>query len=72
MFYLCDDKTQLTTTIFCLQYPTLTHDTVQYILEHSGSKLLFVGKLDEHPWNEMKSGVPADMDKVSFPLCPGK
>ena len=26
-------------------YPTLTHETVAYILEHSESKLLFVGKL---------------------------
>ena len=51
-------------------YPTLTHDTVSYILEHSESKLIFIGKLDAKPWNEMKSGVPADIDKVSFPLKP--
>ncbi|CAB9529221.1 7a-methyl-1,5-dioxo-octahydro-1H-inden-4-yl [Seminavis robusta] len=51
-------------------YPTLTGDTVSYILEHSESKLLFVGKLDKKPWDEMKSGVPADMAKVSFPLKP--
>ena len=52
-------------------YPTLTGDTVRYILEHSESKLLFVGKLDDHPWNEMKSGVPAGMPTVTFPLNPG-
>jgi len=51
-------------------YPTLTHETVAYILEHSESKLLFVGKLDAKPWNEMKSGVPANFDMVSFPLKP--
>ncbi|KAK1739659.1 long-chain fatty acid CoA synthetase [Skeletonema marinoi] len=51
-------------------YPTLTADTVKYTLEHSESKLLFVGKLDTHPWNEMKKGIPADMSCVSFPLCP--
>jgi long-chain acyl-CoA synthetase len=51
-------------------YPTLTADTVEYILEHSESKLLFVGKLDEHPWAEMKQGVPTNMPTVSFPLCP--
>mmetsp|Transcript_13669 Transcript_13669/g.19960 ORF Transcript_13669/g.19960 Transcript_13669/m.19960 type:complete len:562 (-) Transcript_13669:299-1984(-) len=51
-------------------YPTLTADTVQYTLEHSESKLLFVGKLDDGPWDEMKNGVPKDLPTVSFPLCP--
>ena len=51
-------------------YPTLTADTVSYILDHSESKLLFVGKLDEHPWAEMKKGVPTTMPIVTFPLCP--
>ena len=51
-------------------YPTLTADTTQFILEHSESKLCFVGKLDEKPWAEMKNGIPKDMPTVSFPLCP--
>lgn len=51
-------------------YPTLTGETVRYTLEHSESKLIFVGKLDEKPWAEMKTGVPDDLPTVSFPLCP--
>jgi len=51
-------------------YPTLTGDTVAYILEHSESQLCFIGKLDDNPWNEMKEGVPKDMYTVSFPLTP--
>jgi long-chain acyl-CoA synthetase len=51
-------------------YPTLTHETVSYILEHSESKMIFIGKLDEKPWSEMKSGVPSDMPTVVFPLFP--
>ena len=51
-------------------YPTLTGDTVSYILEHSESKLLFVGKLDEKPWAEMKTGVPKSLPTINFPLCP--
>eukprot|EP00956_Cyclotella_meneghiniana_P007766 scaffold10354_cov68-Cyclotella_meneghiniana.AAC.5 len=51
-------------------YPTLTADTTRYTLEHSEARLLFVGKLDEHPWNEMKKGIPEGMQCVSFPLCP--
>ncbi len=49
-------------------YPTLNAETVGYILDHSDSKLLFVGKLDD--WDSMKSGVPGDMPCIAFPLAP--
>lgn len=49
-------------------YPTLNADTVEYILNHSEAKMLFVGKLDT--WDDMKKGVPKDMPLVSFPLAP--
>ena len=50
-------------------FPILTPDIVQYTLEHSESKLLFVGKLDPI-WDEMKKGVADDLPKVAFPLAP--
>lgn len=50
-------------------YPVLNAATVRYILEHSDSKLLFVGKLDP-VWSEMAPGVPADVRRVGFPLAP--
>ncbi len=50
-------------------FPILTADIVQYTIEHSESKLLFVGKLDP-VWDEMKKGVPSDMPKIAFPLSP--
>lgn len=50
-------------------FPILTADIVQYTLEHSESKLLFVGKLDPI-WDEMKKGVPDDLPKIAFPLAP--
>ncbi|RLC00269.1 MAG: AMP-binding acetyl-CoA synthetase [Deltaproteobacteria bacterium] len=50
-------------------FPILTADIVQYTLEHSDSRLLFVGKLDP-VWDEMKKGVPEDMPKIAFPLAP--
>ena len=49
-------------------YPTLNAETVHYILEHSESKLLFVGKLDI--WDELKPGVPDDLPCIAFPLSP--
>ena len=51
-------------------YPTLTADTTRYILEHSEAKLIFIGKLDEKPWAEMKGGIPDGVPTISFPLCP--
>ncbi len=49
-------------------YPTLAADTVRQILEHSESKLLFVGKLDG--WEAMKPGVPAGLPCIALPLAP--
>jgi len=49
-------------------YPTLAAGTIRQILEHSGAKLLFVGKLDG--WEAMKPGVPAGLTCVSHPLSP--
>ncbi|MBL8289423.1 MAG: AMP-binding protein [Rubrivivax sp.] len=51
-------------------YPTLAAGTVRQILEHSGAKLLFVGKLDG--WDHMKPGVPAGMPCISHPLSPAE
>jgi len=49
-------------------YPTLNAETVSYILEHSESKVLFVGKLDD--WDTMKPGVPDSLPCISYPLSP--
>ncbi len=49
-------------------YPTLAAGTIAQILEHSGAKLLFVGKLDG--WEAMRPGVPAGLPCVSYALSP--
>jgi long-chain acyl-CoA synthetase len=49
-------------------YPTLAAETIRQILEHSESKLLFVGKLDG--WDGMRPGVPSGLPCVSYPLSP--
>jgi long-subunit acyl-CoA synthetase (AMP-forming) len=49
-------------------YPTLNADTIDYILDHSESKLLFVGKLDG--WGEVQKGIPSGMPCISLPLAP--
>jgi long-chain acyl-CoA synthetase len=49
-------------------YPTLAAETVRQILEHSESKAVFIGKLDD--WEMMAPGVPASLPKISYPLSP--
>jgi long-chain acyl-CoA synthetase len=49
-------------------YPTLAPTTIRQILEHSGSKVVFVGKLDG--WDQMKPGIPADLPCIAHPLAP--
>jgi long-chain acyl-CoA synthetase len=49
-------------------YPTLAAGTIRQILEHSGAKLLFVGKLDG--WEGMRPGIPEGLACISHPLSP--
>lgn len=50
-------------------YPVLNAATTGYILEHSDSKVLFVGKLDAI-WADMEKGVPGHVKRIAFPLSP--
>ena len=49
-------------------FPTESADTVKFVLEHSESSLLFVGKLDE--WHKQAPGVPEHMPRIALPLAP--
>jgi long-subunit acyl-CoA synthetase (AMP-forming) len=49
-------------------YPTLVAETVRQIMEHSESKFLFVGKLDD--WDMMKAGVPEGVAQIALSLAP--
>ena len=67
-FFLSDLAIWMAGHVSVALYPTLTHDTVRYILEHSEAKLLFVGKLDT--WPEIQKGVPEGLACVAYPLAP--
>lgn len=49
-------------------YPTLAPSTIRRVLEHSGSSLMFAGKLDG--WERMQAGVPPGLPCISHPLSP--
>ncbi|MCL1124610.1 AMP-binding protein [Shewanella surugensis] len=46
-------------------YPTANADTIRYTLEHSDSKAVIVGKLDN--WPEQETGVNGDILRLSMP-----
>jgi long-subunit acyl-CoA synthetase (AMP-forming) len=46
-------------------YPNLKADSIAQILDHSQTKLVFVGKLDD--FESMKGGIPSDMACITYP-----
>lgn len=46
-------------------YPTLSAESIKYIIEHCDAKLVIVGKLDD--WSRQMEGVPKTIPSVSFP-----
>ncbi|NND69048.1 MAG: AMP-binding protein, partial [Halioglobus sp.] len=67
-FIICDLAIWMAGHATIALYPTLNADTVEYILDHSDSRLVFVGKLDD--WDDIKQGIPADMPAIALPLAP--
>lgn len=51
-------------------YPNVNKETVDYVLNHSETKLLFVGKLETHDWKEMRQGIPSGLECISFGMYP--
>ncbi|MEX1363475.1 MAG: AMP-binding protein, partial [Nannocystaceae bacterium] len=69
-FFMADLAIWMAGHVSVALYPTLARDTVEYILEHSEAKLIFIGKLDEEPWSEIQEGLPKDVPCIAFPLAP--
>ncbi|MBA2761195.1 MAG: AMP-binding protein [Segetibacter sp.] len=64
---MCDLAIMMSGHVSVPLYPNLNARSIQQILEHSGSVLLFIGKLDD--WQMMKPGVPTGLKCISFPFC---
>jgi long-subunit acyl-CoA synthetase (AMP-forming) len=67
-FFITDLAIWMSGHVSVALYPTLTPDIVQYILEHSEAKLLFLGKLDAPNWADMRTGIPDEIPLVTFPF----
>lgn len=49
-------------------YPILTPETIRQIIDHSGAKLIFIGKLDGY--DAMAPGIPEGLARIAMPLAP--
>ena len=67
-FFLSDLAIWMAGHVSVALFPTFNAETVRYVLEHSESKLLFVGKLDT--WDEIAGGIPRGVPCVGYPLAP--
>ncbi|MFT4520302.1 MAG: long-chain acyl-CoA synthetase [Halioglobus sp.] len=67
-FIICDLAIWMAGHVSIALYPTLNADTIEYILDHSDSRLVFVGKLDG--WDDLKKGIPDALPKIALPLAP--
>ena len=47
-------------------YANVNGKTAKYILEHSESKMVFIGKLEDSDWDQMKDNIPREIVKVDF------
>ncbi len=47
-------------------YPNVNAETVNFILEHSEAKAVFIGKLLAPDWETMRQGLPATEDTISI------
>jgi long-chain acyl-CoA synthetase len=47
-------------------YPTFSANTISQILQHSESRVIFIGKLDA--FSEQRSGIPSNVKCISFTL----
>ena len=67
-FIICDLAIWMAGHATVALYPTLNAETVAWILDHSESRLVFIGKLDD--WEDMQAGVPESLPKIALPLAP--
>lgn len=64
-WFIMDFAIMMAGMVHVPMYATQYREDIEYILQHSGAKLIFVGKLDD--WSEQEKGIPTDIERVAFP-----
>jgi len=67
-FFMVDLAVWMAGHVTVAIFPTETADNIRFVLEHSGSSLLFVGKLDA--WEQQRAAVPPGLPCIALPLAP--
>ena len=67
---MCDFAIWMAGHVSVPLYPTLAANTIRQILEHSESRLLFIGKLDG--FDAMARGIPEGLPCIALPLAPAE
>ena len=67
---ICDLAIMMAGHVSVPIYPNVGADTLNYVVSHSESPVLFVGKLDN--WKGMADGLPAGVRVIAFPSMYGK
>ena len=69
-FIICEIAIWMADCVTVALFPNLNESTTKFIFEHSDPKMVFIGKLEEPCWQEMKGAIPSKLDCVKFPLSP--
>ncbi|GAA3531160.1 AMP-binding protein [Zobellella aerophila] len=68
-WFICDFALQMGGYVSVPIYPTAGEDTVRYVLEHSESRALFIGKLDDP--QQQAGGIPEGLIRIAMPYKSG-
>ena len=68
-WYLADFAIWLAGHVSVPIYPSLTGESVRYVLEHAEAKAVFVGQLDSSDRAAMLAGIPAGLEVIRLPTA---
>ncbi len=66
-WFLADWATMMAGMVPVPIYPTAGPDTISYVMEHSESRAVFVGPLDN--WQKQESGLNPDIPRIAMPYA---
>jgi len=69
-FFACELAIWMSGCTTVALFPNQSAGATKYVLEHSEPQLLFIGKLDDVAWTELKTGIPSALPTITFPLSP--
>ena len=64
-WYICDLAIMMAGLVSVPIYPTASADNIKYVLEHSGAKAMFIGKLDDA--KELNKALPESLVTIAMP-----